>query len=310
MEVIDHDCPGLRLRVFGDYKYNRGRISFIFRVVLPRIIKLYRYIKKERFDLVITANYQANMAARFLGIPNVGFNDDPEKINLTILKRFGDRVYLPVFAENWKRRNHVKVFHALKEWAYLSPRYFSPDESVLAEYGLQAKEYLFAREVSTKSLNYLRQQEGTILAASEGIPKDVPVVLSLEEKSLESRYPGHWHVLREPVRDIHSLMYYSRMVLSSGDSMAREGAMLGVPSIYCGIRDMAANGVLMEKNMLFKVPPADVPAFVGSKMTMDTGRERLEQERFRTDLHNQWQDVTELIVSLPGRVKELRKRSA
>ena len=39
-------------------------------------------------------------------------------------------------------------------------------------------------------------------------------------------------------------MYYSQIVISSGDSGAyREGAMLGVPSIYAGNRDMPANDI-------------------------------------------------------------------
>ena len=40
--------------------------------------------------------------------------------------------------------------------------------------------------------------------------------------------------------------------------MAREGAMLGVPSIYCGFRNMKANMILENKNILFHVKPGDV----------------------------------------------------
>ena len=31
----------------------------------------------------------------------------------------------------------------MKEWSYLSPRYFNPDNSVLKEYDLSSKEYIF-----------------------------------------------------------------------------------------------------------------------------------------------------------------------
>jgi hypothetical protein len=80
------------------------------------------------------------------------------------------------------------------------------------------------------------------------------VVLSLEDKSLQQRYPSSWIILKEPVSDIHSLIYYSRLVVSSGDSMAREGAMLGVPAVYCGIRDMKANQLLIDTGGLFHYP--------------------------------------------------------
>ena len=55
-------------------------------------------------------------------------------------------------------------------------------------------------------------------------------------------YPKDWILLEEPVEGIHSLIYYSCALISSGDSMAREAALLGVPSYYLGIRyDMPAN---------------------------------------------------------------------
>ena len=37
------------------------------------------------------------------------------------------------------------------------------------------------------------------------------------------------------IEDIHSLIYYAAGLVSSGDSMAREAALLGVPSYYLGI---------------------------------------------------------------------------
>ena len=47
---------------------------------------------------------------------------------------------------------------------------------------------------------------------------------------------------QEPIEDIHSLIYYAAGLVSSGDSMAREAALLGVPSYYLGIRySMPAN---------------------------------------------------------------------
>ena len=68
--------------------------------------------------------------------------------------------------------------------------------------------------------------------------------------------------MKEPVKDIHSLMYFSQVVISSGDSVAREGAMLGVPSIYAGIRDMPANVIMIKKEMLFKLEPKEIAGMV------------------------------------------------
>jgi len=89
-------------------------------------------------------------------------------------------------------------------------------------------------------------------------------------------------------------MYYSKILISSGDSMAREGAMLGVPSIYCGIREMAANKVMIDKGMLFHINVENVPCFVEQIIRNDIKVE--DQSKFRKRLEDEWVDVTEFII--------------
>jgi predicted glycosyltransferase len=97
-------------------------------------------------------------------------------------------------------------------------------------------------------------------------------------------------------------MYYSKAIVSSGDSIAREGALLGVPSIYCGQRKMTANSVLCRKGMLFLKRPRDVPAFLNEIIN---GKVCVrEQHQFRQNLMNEWDDATELVVE---RVKAFTK---
>ena len=131
---------------------------------------------------------------------------------------------------------------SLKEWAYLNPRTFVPKVEVLEKYGVKPKEYMFLREVSVGTINYAGQASGAILGIKDMIPTDMRVLFSLEEKKRRGEYPADWILLQEPIEDIHSLIYYAAGLVSSGDSMAREAALLGVPSYYLGIRySMPAN---------------------------------------------------------------------
>ena len=77
--------------------------------------------------------------------------------------------------------------------------------------------------------------------------------------------------------------------------MAREGAQLGVPSIYCGFREMNANKILVDKGMIFEKQPEDVPIFVQS--IIDNKVKIKNQNDFRKDLQDQWDDLTQLIIS-------------
>lgn len=289
--VIKHELPGYHITCMGDYKHNKGKWSMTFKIILPRLLALYRKMKKNKHKVIVTAHYQANFIARLKGITNFSFIDDPRKLVFPILRFSADELYLPPFRGEYPG---AKVFNALKEWAYLSPKYFTPKTGILGEYQLAPKEYIFIREVSTKTSNYLEQQEDSILSIAKEFPSDWPVVLSLENKEKAGAYPKNWILLEEPVPDIHSLMYYSRVVISSGDSMAREGAMLGVPSIYAGVRDMPANDIMIAREMLWKVAPEGVVGKV--KELMDEGSYSDQQTNFRQQLFREWDDITALVM--------------
>lgn len=291
LKVVQHELPNYSITCIGDYKHNRGMFSMVFKIIIPRILKLFQTVKRKKYKFIVTANYQANFVGKMKGIPNVAFNDDPRRFVFPFLKFSADEVYLPPFGPKYQG---VKVFNALKEWAYLSPKYFTPKEEALTPYGLEPRKYIFIREVSTKTSNYLSQQEDIVLSISRDFPADWKVVLSLENKENTHRYPENWIILKEPVEDIHSLMYYSEVVISSGDSMAREGALLGVPSIYAGERFMPANEILIEKDMLLKLAPAEVLPTIRK---IKSGELQFAgQTEFREMLLREWDDVTQLIL--------------
>ncbi|MFS4493386.1 DUF354 domain-containing protein [Maribacter sp. 2308TA10-17] len=292
LPVIQYELPDYNIICVGDYKHNKGMFSMIFKIIIPRIYRLFRDISSKKYRFVITAHYQANFVAKLKGIPNVAFIDDPRRFVFPLLKYSADEVFLPPFE---KRFEGIKYFNALKEWSYLSPRYMTPEVSALEEYDLKPKEYIFIREVSTETSNYLSQTEDAILSISKDFPNSTKVILSLENKENTDAYPDHWIILKEPVKSIHSLMYFSRVVISSGDSMAREGAMLGVPSIYVGIRDMPANVILIKKEMLLKLEPENLVEVV-SKML--SGEMKFQgQDVFRQRLLDEWDDVTTLLLN-------------
>lgn len=291
LAVMQYELPEYNIICIGDYKNNKGIFSMIFKIIVPRMLELFRSIKSSKYRYVITAHYQANFIAKLKGIPNVAFIDDPRRFVFPLLKFSADEVYLPPFE---KKFGGVKYFNALKEWSYLSPKYFSSQSSALNEYGLEPKSYIFIREVSTETSNYLSQDQGAILSIADRFHDDLKVVLSLESKDLADKFPESWIILKEPVKDIHSLMYYSQVVISSGDSMAREGAMLGVPSVYAGIRDMPANTIMIDKGMLFKLEPNQIVPWIAKIRSGELVFP--QQKKFREDLVNEWDDVTSLLL--------------
>ncbi len=291
-KILERELSMFPIHYVGRHRGTRW--SIIFEANVLKAIRLLFFVLRHRPDFGLSVgSFTLGAAMKLLGKPNVQFDDDPErKMNVMLEKLTSTRLYFPPIIEPYK---NVGVMRALKEWAYLSPQYFRASDSALSAYGVEAGQYIFVREVSTGSLNYLDQEANTVASFAHQLPEQYPVLLSLEDKRAASAYPSHWIQLQEPIEDIHSLLYYSRLVISSGDSMAREGALLGVPSLYVGFRDMKANDLLKNKGMLVQCAASEAAQMATQFIT--NRRKVTDQRTFRKALDGEWDDVTSFVVN-------------
>ncbi len=298
--ILKEEFRNYDIKLVGQHKGTT--ISIIFNANIKKFINLFFFSKKRKIDIGISVGgFPLGAALKLLRKPNIQFDDDPEsKKNFFLEKLTATELYFPPLVN---AKGKTKIMNALKEWAYLSSKYFNPQESELKKHNLLPNNYFFIREVSTKSFNYLQQKSNVVATFAKKLQRNYKVLLSLEDKTTIDEYPSDWILLKEPVKDIHSLMFYSKIVISSGDSMAREGAMLGVPSIYCGVRDMRANKIMIEKGMLFKINPNEVPDFVTKILSGEMIFE--DQAIFRKNLLGEWDDVTEFIIK---QIKKYERR--
>jgi predicted glycosyltransferase len=291
-KILENELAEFPVHYVGNHRGTK--FSIIVEANLLKFFRLFFLVLSERPDFGLSVgSFTLGAVLKLFGKPNVQFDDDPERpVNVFLEKLTSTRLFFPPIVAP---QPNVGTMNALKEWAYLSPRYFTANADGLSFYNLVPKHYIFVREVSTGSLNYADQEANTIASFAAQLPEQYPVLLSLEDKQTMGAYPAHWTVLQEPVPDIHSLLYYSCLVISSGDSMAREGAMLGVPSVYVGSRDMKANAMMQEKKMLFQCSVSQAPDLVDrileKELTVPT------QDEFRAQLRAEWDDITQLIVS-------------
>jgi uncharacterized protein len=293
VQIVDKEYAGFDRIVAG--KHKGSRFSIILNVNIFRFFKFLKTSYANDIDLGLSVgSFTLGAALKLLFKPNVQFDDDPErKVNIFLEKLTSSKVYFPPVILPGKK---INIFNALKEWSHLSPDYFKPDIEFLNEYGLKPKEYILVRDISTGSLNYMGQDPYIILKIAKDLPKEYKVVLSLETKSNFLKYPEDWIILNEPVMDFYSLLYYSKLVISSGDSIARESAMLGVPGIYCGFRKMKANEILIEKGMVFHCKPDEITGLVTKILNNEVSL--IKQGEFRNELMSEWEDVTGLIVKI------------
>ena len=222
-------------------RHRMTKWSAIVEANLIRDWQLWHWARGKKIDIGFSNGMQLAMVCGLKGIPNYSFDDDPQTRDRKWKEKWNTECNFCVYEdETIGAPSHV--LRCTKEWAYLNPRTFVPKVEVLEKYGVKPKEYMFLREVSVGTINYAGQASGAILGIKNLIPTNMRVLFSLEEKKRRGEYPADWILLQEPIEDIHSLIYYAAGLVSSGDSMAREAALLGVPSYYLGIRySMPAN---------------------------------------------------------------------
>lgn len=257
--------PAIKIYVIG--RHRLAKWSAIVDANLIRIVKLFLWSLDKRIDIAYSNAFLSSVIGRVRGFHSYTFDDDPQTFDFRPKIWFSKISHYCLYElpPGYVLSSKVKVLPALKEWAYLAPNVFTPDRIFLDKYKLHPKEYFFVREVSVGTVNYTGQHAGAVMGIASKIPHGRKVLLSLEDKSMKERYPEDWILLEEPVEGIHSLIYYSCALISSGDSMAREAALLGVPSYYLGIRyDMPANRAASRLGILHNRKSMDFEEWIAA----------------------------------------------
>lgn len=313
LKIVHSDLQRLGLLgngidVYGIGKHHMTKWSVLWDANIIRLIRLGQWRMKHPVDVCFTNGFQATVWSKLFGNRSYTFGDDPDTFDYYPKLWFADKVHFCLVDRIYIREGmrelpeQVEVTRCLKEWAYLNPRTFVPNVKVLDKYGVKPKEYMFLREVTVGTINYTGQESGAILGIKDMIPKGMKVLFSLEEKKRRGEYPADWILLQEPIEDIHSLIYYSAGLVSSGDSMAREAALLGVPAYYLGIRysmpaNAAASKVASLQNRMTQ-PFEDWIARVNELRHEGDNELMKRQMALRKHIDKEFIDINEYMLSL------------
>lgn len=247
---------------------------------------IYLALKHSIYQMASCGFYVA-IAGTILRRKSIVFYDDFEyKLNFYPSYWFATKYIIP--ASIPKKRSNVIHYRGFKELAYLY--HFSPQSIELERMGLKPGEYVFMRLVSSKSLNYRNQKPSLAIQTIKLFLEqtNITLILSLEKGAENSELSSLHNVrtLSQPCLDIHSLMYYAKFIISSGDTVAREGALLGTPTLYIGQRDMRVNRELIEMGRIRWFPDGCVIPVLQEFLSLQRPKNRLKSE---------WQDTTKII---------------
>jgi len=202
-----------------------GSFWGLFLELVKRDVEVFKLYRKYRFPMAFGTSVSIAHLSIFTKCKSYNFNEDDDGVSKYyefLTYPFTTKIVSPdlsAFASFPAKRLHHKSYH---EFAYLHPSNFKPDLKVLKKYSLKSKEYIIVRKNTLKASHDLGAKglDG-IWDRMMARLKDYNLVISKEGSKTHQIDP--W--------DMHSVMYYAKMIISDSQTMSEEAAVLGVPSL-------------------------------------------------------------------------------
>lgn len=197
--------------------------------------KLYKIASEFKPDLFISrASPHSAHVSRLISKPHIAFCDtEHATLNDLLAYPFTDTICTPVsYKKRIKPRKHV-TFNGYKELAYLHPKYFKPDPTILNDLGLkEGDRYIVLRFISWKA-SHDTQSKGFDYETKANLInslKDFGKVFVLSEGQLDKEFEKY-KFSGKPEK-FHSFLYYATLCVSEGSTTAVESALLGTPTVH------------------------------------------------------------------------------
>ena len=276
-------------------RIGKHRKTFLGKLIgiVDREIKLILILSRKHFDRVTSFGFYPAIAAKFFGVRSVLFHDDYEyKLIFKLCRIFGDEMIIPdSISESGK---NIKKYPGFKELAYLYN--FKPSRKVLQEYGLKENKYIFVRDISPISLNY---KDSKVINYSEVFKKlrkgGFKIFYYPEDAAKAKQYHNLARILSPPVTDLHSLIYFAALTISSGDGIAKESAIIGTPVVYTGGRKMAILKPLIKMGAVTEAK-SEKDTEILIKKIIDKNLKHMLRNLIKDKMGKDWPDWSKMII--------------
>lgn len=222
-EVFDFICFGKK------YKSTLGKIWGLLKFDW----KEWHVCREFHPDVLLShGSMYAAHAAWLIGKPHISFEDTYNFEQIRLYEPFTRLILTGDYEHPFisKKELHYAGYHEL---AYLHPKRFTPDSSILDDLGVKAGEkYVLLRFVSwnaTHDKGHKGMSFENKLKAVREFSRYAKVFIS-SEKALPEELEQYR--LPTPPEKVHSVMAYASMIFGESATMASEGVVLGVPGVY------------------------------------------------------------------------------
>lgn len=202
--------------------------------LIEKTIEVSKIVRKEKPDMLIGSDGVLAYAGKLCKVPSFEWYEDDVDIIKLYAKMFFPlytNVVSPAVCNAGKWKNKQITYSGYQKLAYLHPKYFTPDRSIVEKYFSVDKPYFLLRFAQLTAHHDQGVRGFTTDVAQHVIDLLAPhgTVYISSEKELPPEFKQYG--LKINPLDIHHVLYYSTIYAGDSQSMAVEACMLGVPAI-------------------------------------------------------------------------------
>lgn len=162
-------------------------------------------------------------------------DDDDDEVEPLLAKYghpFADTILSPI--DTPRKSKKALFYHSYHELAYLHPREFTPDPSVLKDAGVAEGEPYFILRFNVFKAHHDVGVIGLTIENKRRLVEYLKTrgrVFITTERDIDDEFKPYQ--LKVSPEKAHSLMYYATMLIGDSQTMTSEAAVLGTPAIRC-----------------------------------------------------------------------------
>lgn len=199
--------------------------------------KLLKLCRKEKITYIVGSSVTASHISLMSKVKSIIFDDDDDDIQPLVTKfvhPFCTELISPDSLKGKRARKDTIFYPGFHELAYLHPKRFTPDPSVLQDVGLIVGEPYFTLRFNAFKAHH------DIGMMGFSLDQKLQLVHILEkrgrvfittEREIETELEKY--EIKVYPRKIHSLIAFSTLFIGDSQTMISEAAVLGVPSLRC-----------------------------------------------------------------------------
>ena len=220
---------GLDYEIYGTHQKSMAKKAYS---MIGSTYKAFIIAKRFMPDILIAGTPYLAYAGKMLGKPHIMLTDtEHATLAYWLTYPFTDVIITPsCFKRKINSKKHV-AYNGYEELAYLHPKYFTPDTSIIDDLELTADDkFIILRFVAWESSHDI---------GDCGFSDKKEVVKTLEQYgrvfiTSETKLSREFEKYRItiPIEVIHHLMHYAELFIGESASMSTESAILGTPAIF------------------------------------------------------------------------------